>query len=490
MAIGKVDAYATVETPNVNFGDIAVNAQKFQTAGLDRIKDMIPKETKKDKITPMTYDAKTSNIGTIEALSFNLVKDAVDLNYQASESGDYITAKRAENTVKTMNAVKDSLATSATALAKNMPNVSGIESDRIDVYTNLVSGRNTDGKISENGDISIWALEHDDKGNVLAGEDGKPIRKKFRDSNGNEMSDMSSYYIVNQLGTDFITKQDVNKESEMFAKATGMVETSTENGTVTIKRKEVTNENLADLNTSIMSRLKGDRKYMMDVWNQANPEVNKEKKKEYSNDDYKQAQKFLYDETRRRFDSSYTKSVDEPHVTNVNVGGKEDEKLAYLTSNVSVKQKDYKGAKWSYGYEIPIRQSTDKIFLEGIKVQVKSTGYDKKSKRFYIAYNVPESEAQSKKIIEKVDGKSNQTGSQSLSTKGTDSRYVWLNGEGANVTKGAALARNIVGSDGKTYDSIEELIDDVKAKDPKGMFFSGKSEQSNKQTVVKGGNIR
>lgn len=51
MAIGKVDAYATVQAPNVDFGDIGINAQKFQADMADKIvKQREAKKTPPDKI--------------------------------------------------------------------------------------------------------------------------------------------------------------------------------------------------------------------------------------------------------------------------------------------------------------------------------------------------------------------------------------------------------------------------------------------------------
>lgn len=489
MAIGKVDAYATVESPNINFGDIAVNAQKFQTAGLDRVKDMIPKETKKDSVKPQSYDAVNSNIGTVENLAFKLVQEAKDKNYYALEDGDYVTASRADNTVKTINAVKTSLSTKASELSKDMNNISGIDEDRIDLYTTLVSGRGTDGTISENGDMSLWALEQDDLGNVSIGEDGKPIKKKFRDSKGNELSEMSSYYIINQLGSDFIRKQDVDKETEIFAKATGMAETSVENGTVTTKIKQVTEESLKSLDASIMSRLKSDKKYMMDIWYQSNPEKNKEKKKEYSEDDYKEAQKFLKNETRRRFDSSYTQSVDEPNVTNISLG--KDDKNNYVSPIASEDIVDYtkggkKIAERAVGYKLSVNQNDNNIFVGSNKAQLEGVGYDNLSKRFYISY------------YSKVSENEKTSATSSESRAKTEVKKIYLNGSGANVSLANTIVPKLSFQDEngnlRRYSNTKEIISAIKKADPNGKYFGGKKvaakKQINKQTTVKGGNIR
>jgi hypothetical protein len=57
MAIGKVNAYATVQAPNVDFGEIALNAQKFQEADIERQKELKVAQLKAEKVKPIDYVA-------------------------------------------------------------------------------------------------------------------------------------------------------------------------------------------------------------------------------------------------------------------------------------------------------------------------------------------------------------------------------------------------------------------------------------------------
>ena len=111
MAIGKVNAYATVEGPKVDFGDIALNAQKIQQTDLERMKDMIPKKEKNDfKINNIEGGfTKTGNGGydqSMTSLVNRLTEKNLVINKQAESMGRYTPELVAEQQ-KIQNIHKD-----------------------------------------------------------------------------------------------------------------------------------------------------------------------------------------------------------------------------------------------------------------------------------------------------------------------------------------------------------------------------------------------
>lgn len=478
MAIGKAGAYATVEGPKVDFGDIALNAQKIQQADLDRMKDMIPKaEKEKEKeIKPLSIDEKTSTLGTFEDTSYKVAESAREGYYQAMKSGDPITASRFETVIKRLNVSKEIIKAGSDSFLKDFSEgkISGIESSKVETINNFRDRRNATGGVSANGTLYMQIFDKNENGDILM-QDGKPVLKKIRvgDKLVNEITeDQLATYLV-----DYVKSNNILEESKKFAETTGAKKISDENGNVTIAKTEYTKQNLDLLKESISSKLKSDRKYFEDVWYQSNPSKNNFRKmpSEYTEEDYKEAENFLYNQTRRNFDTSYSKSYDEPKDTG-NGNGDGDKDSPYLSPKVSVKQKKIKGVTSNYGYEIPVIQKTDKVKFGGVPVQIKSTGYDKDSKRFYIAYSVSTSESESSKLKPDPKDKTSTGGNKNISTKGSSVRYVWLNGEGANVTNGEILASNIKDLNGVNYNSVDDLITDIKTKDPKGMFFSNTSK--------------
>lgn len=483
MAIGKAGAYATVEGPKVDFGDIALNAQKIQQADLDRAKSMIPEKQKEKEVSPYEAQVSSSGVQAYDYTMQNLVKKTVDVINEAKKNGDNATYSRADMAIKTYK--------NSTEIAKEgskyftdklrKGEISGLDKDKIENVLALNDKNNVVAEVSDQGEVffSFVGKEKNEDGTL------KPKKVRF----GDRYVDKINADDIANFMTDILPPVNILEESKQLASTTGANKTSVENGTLTVEKTEYSKENLKLLRESISSKIKSDTKYFEDVWYQSNPSKNNVRKlpSEYTEEDYKQAEDFLYKQTRRNFDTSYSQSYDEPK-DNGNGNGDGDKDSPYLSPKVSVKQKKIKGVTSNYGYEIPVIQKTDKVKFGGVPVQIKSTGYDKDSKRFYIAYSVSTSESESSKLKPDPKDKTSTGGNKNISTKGSSVRYVWLNGEGANVTNGEILASNIKDLNGVNYNSVDDLITDIKTKDPRGMFFSNNNQSKTK--AVKGGKVR
>jgi hypothetical protein len=507
MAIGKENAYATVTAPEVNFGDIGTNAQKFQSASLDRLKDMIPKQEKKKdfKIEGVTGGTERSSNGGYDQSVIMMANELKDENYlidkQAELEGYYspeLTAKKqkVQSALQSLDSVTKIFSQNAQNWAKdsNDGKFSDVDKSRFDYLQKISNKRNVEISRDENGEMIFKVRKTDEEGNFLSDKETKqPLYETFNDK-GSNRDYVSKYEMDN--GSLFTNTIKNTKVDDAVAKLSGNIKLSTETTDPTgVRKKTITflsDEQKKGLDKNIKAYL-SDYDNLVNVLYETQDEKYSRPKSmaQYQKDgDVDVALKAMKARINGNLGYSALDVADSPKITINN--GKKDEENAYLINKTTVKQKEFNGKKWSYGYELPISQTSDKIKFGGIPVQIKSTGYDRDSNRFYIAYSVSESQSKSEAVKENKE-KNIGKGSNGISSKSSDVRYVWLNGKGANVTNGEILSRNIKNLNGDNYTNIEDLISDIKQKDPKGMFFGGKDKgttKQNKKATITGGDIR
>lgn len=476
MAIGKAGAYATVEGPKVDFGDIALNAQKIQQADLDRMKSMIPEKEKEKEIKPLSIDEKTSTLGTFEDTSYKVAESARDGYYQSMKSGDPIAASRFETVIKRLNGSKEVIKAGSDAFLKDFSEnkISGIESAKIETINNFRDRRNATGGVSENGTLYMQIFDKDENGDILM-QDGKPVFKKIRvgDKLVSEITeDQLPTYLV-----DYVKSNDVLEESKKFATNTGANKTSVENGNVTIEKTKYTDENLKLLRKSVSSKLRSDRKYFEDIWYQSNPSKNNSRKmpSEYTEEDYKEAEDFLYNQTRMNFDTSYSKSFDEPKEK----GGDGPNKNKVFTSNLTVddvilydgklKQKFNKG-----------NFSSNAIGISGIK-PYNSPG---------LGYNIPEFVAYDKKNKFIVVGGSVVTDTNIRFTRDDGSKSVINDIEDLNPQEQDRFIQSTFGNKDKTTNFLRRPTAAMKTKILEATGFKNWSDLEKYFSSGNVGNIR
>lgn len=208
MAIGKVNAYATVEGPKVDFGEIALNAQKIQQSDLDRMKDMIPKKEKNDfKINNIEGGfTKTGNGGydqSMTRLTNKLTERNLLINKEAEALGRYTPELAAEqqkvqNTLKGLDVVAKKFTEDATVFAKDSKEgkFSSIDKSRFDIFEDIAQKRNLEVEEDEDGDILFKVRATDSSGKYLSDTEGNPIYKKFNDR-GVERDYITKYELEN-----------------------------------------------------------------------------------------------------------------------------------------------------------------------------------------------------------------------------------------------------------------------------------------------------
>jgi hypothetical protein len=192
MAIGKVNAYATVQGANVDFGDIALNAQKIQQADMDRMKSMIPEPKKSSyKYEETSGGTERSNVAIYDkALTETVSKlttRATELNKKAESEGVWSAEDRAElnsinNSLKTYDASTKLFTEKAKGFSEDYAKgvYSGLGEKNMDFLEKLSQVKNTD--ISyENGKWTAKLVATDDNGDPIKNEDGSYVYEKYND---------------------------------------------------------------------------------------------------------------------------------------------------------------------------------------------------------------------------------------------------------------------------------------------------------------------
>jgi hypothetical protein len=490
MAIGKVNAYATVEGPKVDFGDIALNAQKIQQADLERMKDMIPKKEKNDfKINNIEGGyTKTGNGGydqSMTRLVDKLTERNLLINKEAEAVGRYTPELAAEqqkiqNTLKGLDIVAKKFTEDATSFAKdsNEGKFSSVDKSRFDIFEDIAQKRNLEIEEDEDGDILFRVRATDKDGKYLL-DSGNPVYKKFNDR-GVERDSITKYELENgSLFGNTIKELDRTKtidEIQNNLKLRTSVKDA--NGTLTRTRTFLTDDDEGYIDNAINGVLSNydnlsSYLYSLDREKYSSPKTLDEYKKD---GDIEFAKKAMRNGVLAGLGFENKEDRVKQTVTNVNVG-KED-KTNYVSPEISEKITTYrKGGKVTgrraTGYMLSINQNDDNIFVGSQKAQLEGTGYDNESKRFYISYYAKVGENK------KVSG-----GSESTST--SETRYIPLNGKGANVSVANTIIPKLSFQDEngnvRKYNDVSEVIEAIKRADPNGKYFGGASSSKSKKT--------
>jgi hypothetical protein len=193
MAIGKVNAYATVEGPKVDFGDIALNAQKIQQADLDRMKSMIPEEKKSDfKIKDLdTGIKKTGNGGydqTLTSFLADTLSENLEIDKEAERVGRYtpeLIAKKQklQNEVTGLKGLAEKFTTDTIDFSKKLEEgkLSSVDESRFDIIEDIAAKRNLEILKDDSGNTVFKVRMVGDDGSFLSDSEGKPLYKTFND---------------------------------------------------------------------------------------------------------------------------------------------------------------------------------------------------------------------------------------------------------------------------------------------------------------------
>jgi len=266
MAIGKVDAYATVQAPNVDFGEIALNAQKFQEADLEKQKEMKVAQLKAEKVKPIESPEIGNYIPSGYSISDSTlteslqgVKDRIAyIQTEADKAGgiSFLPAslqlefKNGNKAADSFNEMSKQTGANLKEFIDNHPKVSGVNDGLYDVIANTIDNPKDIEHTFENGTWvhKIPIIETDKEGNkkFVTNGKGEKTYKTWYNSDGNVTNSFTQGDLQTKSAFRVIPKVDIVKnvnEIQGIVKATiGQTDT----GIVKVKDLYYTNKRVKD----------------------------------------------------------------------------------------------------------------------------------------------------------------------------------------------------------------------------------------------------
>lgn len=300
MAIGKVNAYATIQAPNVDFGEVALNAQKFQEADLERQKELKLAQLKAEKPKPFVFKPEVlkedSGLDFFNISQRQTVADTMQEYYDLSlknEKGElgaeggaklYALQQNIQNADQALKSVGGHFK----EYIKGVKDHSGAFKENENYIQGFTAnnGQNVIRTNDSNGNPYFQQVEIDDTTKkTKVGEDGKPIIKKFIDKYGVERDGWGYADILSGKAFEPLNAFDDQKFATDVAKLVSPYKTGSDTGITKIVRETLTPSNITTINTMIETQVLNNREHLADVLYKLDPVKYKNPKADYTKED-------------------------------------------------------------------------------------------------------------------------------------------------------------------------------------------------------------
>lgn len=301
MAIGHSGgAFASVEAPKVDFGEIALNAQKFNEADIERQEAKKAAEAKA-KAEAKEFDwkvpgsEKSSGVVSYEASQLEMLNDAKNRITDIAKEADMLggqsylpteTKIEYQNLMllgKQIDANKEVVFKNIDNYTKNINSYSKASDSQMAVISAMVSGKvNT--IMGKDGRAIYKVQELNEDGSVVTDGNGNAIYKTFVDKFGNEKNYVTNEDFEGGGVFDMVKAFDLQDFSNKVAKHISPYAKGTDTGVTAVKDMTLTDQNKQSISILIDSEL-SNRDSLIDVLYKLNPEVYGKPKKEYSKED-------------------------------------------------------------------------------------------------------------------------------------------------------------------------------------------------------------
>jgi hypothetical protein len=412
MAIGKVNAYASVTAPQVDFGAIALNAQKFQQAADDeRLKMAMTLATQKQKeFKPVDFgvrlgDTTVAQVNNAFGEGYNLLLNSFNNAYML---GDNVGMNTAKSVAEQLKGKTENFKVALTDFNKTAleGKISPVNSSFINAIAALTSGNTKDVKFNrETIDVDASFFQTDSQGNRVKDTNGDDIPLTITLSDGKQTSTLSASMINNWRN--FIVP-DVNIYGEegksnglvqSVAKNIGLTSTKDFEGNIISSKTFLDEKDIKSLEDDSLKIFLSDRNTMAAVAYKYDPERFKEPKETYTKDDYDFVAKNFVEDVKR-----YYKVEDEE--TYLKLGGRSGKKEELVTVNVNSFYESTQGLKYTNRIEKNGKFTVEDKVLNGTAYefsfesgtknrQLATFGIlkDKGKKHFYIKLNAGQSDS-------------------------------------------------------------------------------------------------
>jgi hypothetical protein len=313
MAIGKVNAYASVTAPQVDFGAIALNAQKFQQAADDeRLKMAMTLATKKpEEIKGLDVKVQTTGHSGFDNIGARTLANKQTKYYNATKAGNIALANEIAQEsyllVSQMGKMKESFGAYEKALSENKI------SDASQLYTfgiNAVLNGKYDTE-EVDGEIRLIPYQTRADGELILDANNKPQPLEWTNAYGETkkyftMNDINNWNAMIVPNTDF--EKDIIPK---LSKTVSLDSMKIEDGKITTSETTLTREKQDIILDKTQRLLIEDRNTMINASRRYFPDEFKTAKKEYSQDDYKKVADAMAQDIFPIYKENYSRTEDE-----------------------------------------------------------------------------------------------------------------------------------------------------------------------------------
>jgi hypothetical protein len=319
MAIGKTNAFATVTAPKVDFGEVALNAQKFQQdADEKRLAKVVATKTKEKEIKPLDVKAQTTGHFGFDKFKSEELASLKTQHYYKMSAGDIEGAntieQQANMLVSQLGKLEESFVSFDEALkGKKISNVSFSFAEGM----NSILNGNYDTKEIDGNTVLIPYKTRSD-GKLELDENGNKIPVEVTNSHGESKPYISLTDISNWQAMTIPSQSLVGENGkglvQNLASSVGVYQKRNESGDVTTTKLYLDDKDYETLNKSSLEILISDRDTMADVANQLFPNDERfiRPKKEYTKQEYEDVKNALVERVKQVYKLSDSRTVDEP----------------------------------------------------------------------------------------------------------------------------------------------------------------------------------
>lgn len=300
MAIGKVNAYASVTAPQADFGSIALNAQKFQQAAdSERLKMAVTlKEQKQKEFKPQDFGVKLkdSKIGVINKAGFDAFGTYLQGWADAYERGDNVGMANnkagAEQLANQMGSVGESIIQFDKDLLEGK--ISPVSQGYVGAMFSIQKGNIQETSLNDNGELEVKLYETESSGQPKLDVNGDKVSLKVPLPDGTikesfTLTDIINYkaYVIPEVNV-FGEEGKKNGIVQSLAGNIGMTETTDQTGLRRVNKVYLEKDEIDSIKDNAIKTLMSDRRMMAAIAYKYLPENDefKKPKAEYTKQEY------------------------------------------------------------------------------------------------------------------------------------------------------------------------------------------------------------
>ena len=318
MAIGKVNAYASVTAPQADFGSIALNAQKFQQAADDERLKMAIKLKEKDvkPYDPMSQSSVLTGAEKYDISKRNKYVQFANQDYQGYKlfsAGDERGIQlRSDANIQAQNlkSEQDALKTAITKMNEDATSVNmNVSGDWVRAFYTFGANKNAYDYDDQTDSFTFYKTKSN--GELELDANNQKIPLTLTDREGNEYTSVTPRQLI-AYNNAIIKEVDFNKDViPNLVKNVKLDSIKVENGQITTSETILTKDKQKDVLDKTSLELIQNKDLMITAANRYFPDEYSKPKKEYTKEEYQKVADAMAKDIFPAYKESTSKTEDE-----------------------------------------------------------------------------------------------------------------------------------------------------------------------------------